>query len=89
VKQSDAWRAALLATAVDEFADFEKEAQKPKGRHADHRGFEILVGDLEDCIQPDAYITVDDETGRLIAAAAKQIIIDRLKALGVTMEEEK
>lgn len=89
MRATDAWRAKLLVDALDQWADFEKELKRTKGRTQEHRAFEMQAGDLEtEGLQPDAYIFVDDQTGRLIAEAAKKIIADELARLGIELEDE-
>lgn len=85
-------RAARLARALSEWDEM---ADALGGKHtvdrvrdSAERGLEISIGDIEqDCggelVQPDAGCVVDIETGRLIAEAAKKIIEDELRKLGV------
>lgn len=83
MKASDAWRAKLLVEALDQFPYFEK-AFKTKPKREDHKAFEMSIGELEtEGPQPDYYVFVDDVTGLEIARAAKKIIQDRLKKIGV------
>lgn len=90
MKASDTWAAATLVRARRRFKVLEKAmAVTRAGSYSDgHRGFEMQAGDVEEGgVQTGedgtAYVTVDRETGLLIAAAAKRIIAERLKALGV------
>ena len=84
MKAADAWRAQLLVEALEQYPDFEK-AFKGAPKRNDHKAFEMSIGELEtEGPQPDAYVFVDDVTGREIAAAAKKIIQARLQQLGVT-----
>ena len=89
MKAADAARGARLADMLSQWRDFDKELRRSRPKRDgfnEARGVEISVGDIEDenGIQPDAYIWVDIETGRMIAAAAHKIIKDELKKLGIT-----
>ena len=75
----------LLCTAarrLDEMEDMLKVTKVGDGHS--YRGFAMSVGDRCDAgASHDADVVVDLETGRLIFAAAKKIIQERMQALGV------
>lgn len=84
MKATDAWRAKLLVDALDEWDDLAKELRRRAGKRHQHRAFQMAAGDLSsEGPEPDGCVFVDDETGRKIATAARKIIEEELRLLGV------
>ena len=81
----DVHKAKLLTVALEEWSDLEEGLSQTD----QDRGFEMSAGDIDSSgVQPDGYVTVDMETGRLIAAAAKAIIVAELEKLSVDVPVE-
>jgi hypothetical protein len=77
-------RAATLIRAMKEYDHVDTAFESKR-----NNGFNISVGRIEGhgdeaVVQPDgAYVIVDATTGKLIATAAREIIVKELRSLGV------
>lgn len=83
-------RAARLMRALAGWDRIVRTLAQTCGGRGEPMGLEINVGHIESCgsdevVQPKAEAIVDTATGKLIAAAARKIIEDELRKLGVSL----
>lgn len=86
MRQANVKRAAILLDALNDFDKVFKAAENVRELDS----VQIAVGERQarTDLAIEELFTLDLETGRRVLAAARDIIVDELKALGVEVDDE-